>query len=236
MTSIFRDDIQNPMKPTLSIIFSQLEIRNNSQKQQKKWKCARFSEQSCLRRVFLKDQLPVNQAFDLADFEHWQAQEQKENHLVINQISEEVIDTIVATKCADGPSQATITTQKLFQILKQTKKISRRQVMDVMGQATRAGSMDLTGWSRNLNPRNQVIVPCDQSNQADNQGEGSPSSTTDDLTQQVISHLRSLASRIDINGKASLLPCATTLDRRYLPIIRFLLSCVKPAASGVMQD
>jgi hypothetical protein len=53
-----------------------------------------------------------------------------------------------------------------------------------------------------------------------------PSSPVVDFTWQVLTRLHALASRIEANGKAALLPCGTTVGRPYLPVIRFLASCV----------
>jgi hypothetical protein len=193
------------------------------------------------------EQDPVPEEFEILEFLHrihLQSTEEYETNdekMAARTFKEAVSDTVVAAKRVDGPSQATLAIQKLLKCVKHAKKISRQQVLEIMQSidmpeehTSEIGPKILEIENVHLCSRNEHIDLCDLLTQADNQN--SPSSPADRLTQQVISHLLSLASRIDINGKASLLPCATTLDRRYLPIIRFLLSCFKPAASHLVED
>jgi hypothetical protein len=231
------------MKSTLRSILPEVSALQigyiSSNHKRRKSKYTRFSDLTCVRRVYTIDQDSATDTLEITDSDACidrlplKSKEQigtKEEQSAISPFDEEVSDTIVATKQTEGPSQATLATQKLFKVVKQTKKISRHQVLEIMR------SLDMPSLTSTLSSRNRDIVPCDQSDKADNQEEGPRSSPADDLTQQVISHLRSLASRIDINGKASLLPCATTLDRRYLPIIRFLLSCFTTGALDLVRD
>ena len=122
------------------------------------------------------------------------------------------IDTTVATKNRDGPSIATLTTQRLFRILKETKKLNRVQVDDLLREATKT-SPD----SAHSSSANGDHIDSDET---------SVQNECKAVSEQVLERLRSLDSRIEMRGKASLLPCTSNLGRPFLPAIRFLIKCL----------
>ena len=122
------------------------------------------------------------------------------------------IDTKVATKNRDGPSIATLTTQRLFRILKETKKLNRVQVDDLLREATKT-SPD----SAHSSSANGDHIDSDET---------SVQNECKTVNEQVLERLRSLDSRIEMRGKASLLPCTSNLGRPFLPAIRFLIKCL----------
>jgi hypothetical protein len=129
-----------------------------------------------------------------------------------------MFEITTATKTADGPSPATLVTQKLFFVVKKDKRINRQQVIELLNSAG-----DLSSESHDS--------PSAAKTKPDASFISSPSRQADTLSDEVLSRLESLAARIDAKGTASLLPCSTNLGRQYLPIIRFLVSCIPDGAS-----
>ena len=118
------------------------------------------------------------------------------------------VDTKVPTKGQDGPSPATIATQRLFRVLIQAKKINRQQVKELL-QGESVFGQQLIDQQTNLNESSQHSVS----------------------GEQVLERLRSLSDRIETRGTASLLPCTTRLGRQFLPAIRFLMTCMPLCAA-----
>jgi hypothetical protein len=136
-------------------------------------------------------------------------------------VADEACETTVATKTEDGPAPALLANHKLFRILKETGKINRQQVADLLSsEAIRAhNGGDATDMPNIIHGDKHA---CEQA----------AANAAAPLPAQVLSRLEALAARIDARGRAPLLPCTTQLGRAYLPAIRFLVSCVAPAAGA----
>ena len=105
----------------------------------------RFSATSSLRIVFSSEQADSEHSDDVgghersgnsnqAPCEHSESTEPYESSSVEQAASfaDEIAETTVPTKVTDGPSPATLATQKLLLVLRNERKINRNQVLDLL--------------------------------------------------------------------------------------------------------
>jgi hypothetical protein len=184
----------------------------------------RFSSGSCRRFVFCTQKEVEYQENEVVENGNTIDSKYKQSHTSPSLNSIEVaIDSHEPTRMTDGPSEASLAVNKIICFVKIAKKINRQQVMDLLSTSAphdfekdqRLQSHPFADTSdEQLSPQSlhQLIT-----------------SSGRDLRGQVLTRLHALASRIEADGKAALLPCGTTVGRPYLPVIRFLASCVASA-------
>ena len=134
--------------------------------------------------------------------------------------SEEAIDSLEPTRMTDGPTEGVLAVQKLVCFVRHTKKVNRQQVLGMPSSAA---------LYQSLQDQNNPLRPTSKEEISPQSLHQPLSTSIGDLRGQVLARLHALASLIEANGKAALLPCGTTVGRPYLPVIRFLASCVASA-------
>jgi hypothetical protein len=140
----------------------------------------------------------------------------------IEDIEEEIVDTSIATKLLDGPSPAILAIQKLFLFVRRFKMLNKQQVRVLISSVATPKYRDFDSVFES----NTIHDLQQERNQTAALPTGPP-------PEQMLTRLRAIADHIDANGRASLLPCTTALGRPYLPVARFLISCIAPpSASG----
>jgi hypothetical protein len=127
-------------------------------------------------------------------------------------------EAVVKTKTEDGPSAATIATQRLIRFLIKNRSITVKQVAHLLNQIA-TENRELSG------PKTDILSEYRSSTDASEiQQMGDSSNRQYELTMEVIRHLQSIGDRIETRGKASLLPCTSNLGKPFLPAIRFLIA------------
>jgi hypothetical protein len=126
------------------------------------------------------------------------------------------LDIRTQTKMQDGPSAATLATQRIIRFIIKQRKINRSIIADFLRDATAACS----------------FPPCADTSSSTIQHDSSvisverPTEIDPALCHAVSRRLRALGDRIEERGKASMLPCASNLGPTFLRPLRLLESAV----------
>ncbi len=140
-----------------------------------------------------------------------------------------VSDTQTTTKTQDGPSLPTLAANTLIRTVANQKSISRTQVAKLLQEA--AAAVPTLPTPPKADPQKTtddascaVSTPCPH-----------PLPPHAPLCMAVRDRLRNLSELIEAQGKASILPCCTNLNRSFLPALRFLMASSSSCASLAAQ-